>query len=62
MPFMGDLGMRSTLELVGRQFHRGGLRGDTMQDMKAYPTCQMMKPENRAKVRLLQPLEIPSRE
>ena len=29
--------------------------------MKTYPTCQLMKSDNRAKVGLLQPLEIPTK-
>ena len=61
MPFTGHVGMRKTLELVDRQFHWRGLRGDTIQYVKTCPTCQMMKSDNRAKAGLLQPLEIPSR-
>ena len=53
--------MCKTLELVDRQFHWCGLRGDTIQYVKTCPTCQMMKSDNRAKAGLLQPLEIPSR-
>ena len=61
VPFTGHVGMRKTLELVDRQFHWRGLRGDTIQYVKTCPTCQMMKSDNRAKAGLLQPLEIPSR-
>ena len=61
MPFTCHVGMRQTLELVDRQFHWRGLRGDTIQYVKTCPTCPMMKSDNRAKAGLLQPLEIPSR-
>ena len=61
VPFTGHVGMRKTLELVDKQFHWRGLRGDTIQYVKTCPTCQMMKSDNRAKAGLLQPLEIPSR-
>ena len=49
VPFTGHVGMRKTLELVDRQFHWRGLRGDTIQYVKTCPTCQMMKSDNRAK-------------
>ena len=61
VPTVGHVGMRRTLELVDRQFHWRGLRGDTIQYVKTCPTCQVMKSDNRAKAGLLQPLEIPSR-
>ena len=61
VPFIGHVGMRKTLELVDWQFHWQGLRGDTIQCTKTCPTCQIMKSDNKAKVRLLQPLEVPSR-
>ena len=54
--------MRKTLELVDRQFHWRGLRGDTIQYVKTCPTCQITKSDNRAQTGLLKPLEIPSRE
>ena len=34
VPFIGHMGMRKTLELVDRQFHWRGLRGDTIQEGK----------------------------
>ena len=43
---------------VDREFHQRGLRGETIQDVKTNPMCQMMKSDNRAKVGLLQSLEI----
>ena len=61
VPLAGHVGMRKTLELVDRPFHWRGLRGDVLQYVKTYPTCQMMKSDSRAKARLLRPLEIPSR-
>ena len=61
VPFVGHVGMHKTLDLVKRQFHWCGLRGDTIQNVKTYPTCQVMKSDNKAKAGLLQPLEIPSR-
>ena len=61
VPFTGHVGMRKTLELVDRQFHWRGLRGDTIQYVKTCPTCQVMKSDNRAKAGLLQLLEIPSK-
>ena len=61
MPFTGHVGMCKTFELVDRQFHWRGLRGDTIQYVKTCPTCQIMKSDSRAKTRLLKPLEIPSR-
>ena len=45
----------------GRQFHWQGLRGDTIQYVKTWPKCQMMKSDDRAKAGLVQPLEIPSK-
>ena len=48
-PFPGHVGMHKTLELVDKQFHYRGLRGDTIQYVKHCPTCQIMKSDNRAK-------------
>ena len=59
-PSVGHVGMRRTLELVDRQFHWHGLRGDVTSYVKSCPTCQQMKSDNRAKAGLLQPLDIPS--
>ena len=53
VPFTGHVGMRKILELVDKQFHWRGLRGDTIQYVKTCPTCQMMKSNNRAKAGLL---------
>ena len=53
VPFTGHVGMRKTLELVDRQFHWRGLRGDTIQYVKTCPTCQIMKSDSRAKAGLL---------
>ena len=61
VPIVGHVGMCRTMELVDRQFHWRGIRGDTIQYMKTCPTCQLMKSDNRAKVGLLQPLEIPTK-
>ena len=61
VPSVGHVGMRRTLELVDRQFHWHGLRGDVTSYVRSCPTCQQMKSDNRAKAGLLQPLEIPSR-
>ena len=60
-PFIGHVDMRKTLELVDKQFHWRGLRGDIIQYIKTCPTCQMMKSHNWVKAGLQQPLEIPSR-
>ena len=49
------------MELVDRQFHWLSIRGDTIQYVKTYLTCQLMKSDNKAKVGLLQPLEIPTK-
>ena len=61
VPTVGHVGMRRTVELVDRQFHWRGIRGDTIQYVKTCPMCQLMKSDNRAKAGLLQPLEIPTR-
>ena len=61
VPSMGHVGMHRTLELVDRHFHWRGLRGDVLQYVKTYPTCQVVKSDNQAKAGLLRPLEIPSR-
>ena len=61
IPTVGHVGMRRTLELVDRQFHWKGLRGDVISYVKTCPVCQEMKSDNRAKAGLLQPLEIPTR-
>ena len=61
VPTVGHVGMRRTVELVDRQFHMRGIRGDTIQYVKTCPMCQLMKSDNRAKAGLLQPLEIPTR-
>ena len=61
VPFTSHMGMRKTLELVDRQFHWRGLRGDTIQYVKTCHMCQIMKSDSRAKAGLLKPLEIPSR-
>ena len=61
VPFTGHVGMHKTLELVDRQFHWRGLRGDTIQYMKTCPTCQIMISDSRATAGLLKPFEIPSR-
>ena len=61
MPFASHMGMHKTLELVDRQFHWLGLRRDTIRYVKTYPMCQMMKSDNKAKVGLLQLLEILAR-
>ena len=61
MPSVGHVGMCRTLELVDRQFHWRGLRGDTIHYVKTCPTCQAIKSDSRAKAGLLQPLEIPTR-
>ena len=58
---MDHVGMCTTLELVDRQFQWRGLRGDTINYVKTCPVCRMMKSDSRAKVRLLQHLEIPPR-
>ena len=58
---VGHVGMRRTMELVDQQFHGRNIRGDTIQYVKTCPTCQLMKSDNRAKVGLLQPLEIPTK-
>ena len=47
MPFIGYVGMHKALELVDQQFHWRVLRGDTIYYVKTYPTCQMMKSNNR---------------
>ena len=61
VPSVAHVGMRRTLELLDRHFHWRGIRGDVLQYMKTYPSCQMVKSDNRAKAGLLRPLEIPSR-
>ena len=61
VPFTSHVGMCKTLELVDRQFHWLGLQGDTIQYVKTYPKCQMMKSNNKPKAGLLQPLEITAR-
>ena len=58
---MGHMGMHKTLELVDQHFHWRGVKGNVLQYVKTYPTCLMVKSDNRAKAGLLQPLEIPSR-
>ena len=49
------------MELVDRQFHWRGLRGDTIHYVKTCPICQAIKSDSRAQAGLLQPLEIPTR-
>ena len=61
MPSVGHVGMCKTLELVDLHFHWRGLRGDVLQYVKTWPTCQVVKSNNWAKAGLLRPLEIPSR-
>ena len=61
VPVVGHVGMRRTMELVDRQFHWRGIRGDTIQYVKTCLTCQLMKSDNRAKAGLLQPFEIPTK-
>ena len=61
VPSVGHVGMRRTMELVDRQFHWRGLRGDTIHYVKTCPICQAIKSDSRAQAGLLQPLEIPTR-
>ena len=61
VPIVGHVGMRRTMELVDREFHWRGIRGDTIQYMKTCPTCQLMKSDNRAKAGFLQSLEFQPR-
>ena len=49
IPTFGHIGMRRTLELVDRQFHWKGLRGDVISYVKTCPVCQEMKSDNRAR-------------
>ena len=58
---IGHVGICQTIELVDRQFHWRGMRGDVTSYMKTCPTCQQMKSKNREKVGLLQSLPILSR-
>ena len=59
MPTAGHVGIRRTMELVNRQFHWRGMRGDVTAYVQTCPVCQVMKSDNRAKAGLLQPLPIP---
>ncbi len=61
LPSVGHVGIRRTLELVERQYHWRGMRGDITSYVRTCPVCQEIKSDNRAKAGLLQPLEIPSR-
>ena len=53
VPSVGHVGMHRTLELVDKHFHWRGLRGNVLQYVKTYPTCQMVKWDSRAKAGLL---------
>ena len=53
VPIVDHVGMCKTMELVGRQFNWHSIRGDTIQYVKTYPTCQLMKSDIRAKAGLL---------
>ena len=61
LPAVGHVGIRRTMELVDRQFHWHGMRGDVTSYVKTCPTCQQKKSDNRAKAGLLQPLPVPTR-
>ena len=61
VPSVGHVGMRRTLELVARQYHWRGMKGDIADYVRTCPMCQEVKSDNRTKAGLLQPLEIPTR-
>ena len=61
IPVAGHIGICRTMELVERQFHWRGMRGDVTSYVKTCPTCQLMKSDNKAKAGLLQPLPSPTR-
>ena len=55
------MGIRRILELVQRQWFCRGMRGDLISYVRPFPVFLFVKPENRPKVGLLQPLEIPTK-
>ena len=61
VPIVGDMGMCKTMELMDWQFYWRSIKGDTIQYVKTYPTCQLMRSGSKGKAGLLPPLEIPTK-
>ena len=60
IPSVGHVGIRRTLELLERSYHWRGMRKRLLSSTyETYPTCQMIKADNRKKAGALQPIPPP---